>query len=105
MPTTKEHPNVTGQLGTAYLGEGEEYVRVRLVARPVVRALEVVVPSLAGPQHEEVAQQPKVHRCRPERVPHIHALGCAPLQQPELQPNRRGGDYCRRDDENAERDE
>jgi hypothetical protein len=38
-------------------------------------------------------------------VPHIQALRCAPLQQPELQPDRRGGEYRRRDDEDAERNE
>jgi hypothetical protein len=53
---SKELPNAAGKLGAAYLGEGEEYVRVRLVARPVVRALILLVLSLAGPQHEEVAQ-------------------------------------------------
>ena len=41
----------------------------------------------------------------PDSSAGVQALGCAPLQQSELQPYRRGGEHRRQDDEDAERDQ
>ena len=72
------------------LSEAEQYVRVRRVARRIVRVLVLLVPLLAAMQHEDVAEQPEVHPARRMRGPARCARRCAPLPQQELQRDRPG---------------